>query len=312
MAEEKKKHTLLKVAGATAVTATAAYAGAGYAVFRNIFDLKKTAFLNSTTEYKRLSVTGEKSEWFSHSERSDEFIDSYDSLKLHALRMTNHEDHKWMIMLHGFGGYSGDLLQYMWEADHRGYNILAPDLRGCGMSEGRYTGMGWNEHYDLISWVNHLLSIDPDAKIVLFGLNVGASAVMNAVGDYLPANVVAAVEDGGFSGIRELVLYQIRKNCGVDGKFLLPSVDFYVRQFLHFSMNDVNIRRQLKQSTIPMLFMHGTEDDIVPTSMLFDNYYACAAPKGLYTAEGKGFGMTSDDPDYFNALFAFTDKYMPE
>lgn len=309
---DKKKHTLLKAAGVTAVAGTAAYAGFGYYVFRNAFDLRNSKFYEGRNGIRRLTGgEGEKNEWFAHSTRDDEFLDSYDGLKLHACRITNHEDsHKWIILLHGLGSYSGDMLDYMWEADHRDFNVLAVDARGCGMSEGQYTGLGWNEHYDLISWINHLLNIDPEAEIALFGVDAGGAAVMNATGDYLPSNVKCAIEDSGFSGIREIVLHQIRRECKIDGKFFLPSVDLYVRQLLHFSMNDVSTHRQLKQSSTPTLFMHGTENEYVPTSMLFDNYYACSAEKDLYTAEGAGFGETSSAADYFDAAFAFIGKYM--
>jgi pimeloyl-ACP methyl ester carboxylesterase len=261
---------------------------------------------------KRLSGgNDEMNQWFSHSARSDEFQDSYDGLKLHALKIMNHpESHKWIIIQHGLGTYSGGMLEYLWEADHRGFNILAPDARGCGMSEGRYTGLGWNEHYDLISWINYLLTIDPDASIALYGVNAGAAAVMNATGDYLPAAVKCAVEDGGFSNIRDIVSYGIRKNAKVDGKIFMPSVDLYVKNLLHFSMNDVDTIRQLRQSSTPTLFMHGSDDDVVPASMVFDCYYACAAEKDLFTSENAGFNETCLDPDYYTAIFTFIDKYV--
>ena len=308
------KHTILKIAGATAIAGTAAYAGVGYYVFRNAFDLQKSAFYAEKTGVKRLpSGTGEKNEWFAHSTRDDEFLDSYDGLKLHALRITNHpESHKWLLLMHGIGSYSGGMLDLMYEADHRDFNILAPDARGCGMSEGKFTGLGWNEHYDLISWINHLLAIDPDAEIVLYGFNAGAAAVMNATGDYIPANVKCAVEDGGFSGIRELILNRIREQLNVDAALLIPSVDLYVRQFLHFSMNDVSTQTQLKQSVTPTLFVHGTEDDMVPAGMVFDNYYACAAEKDLFTVEGAGFAETYLQEGYFETVFAFIGKYISE
>ncbi|MCR4950811.1 MAG: lysophospholipase [Solobacterium sp.] len=308
----EKKHRLLKAVGLTAATAAAAYAGTGYYIFRNAFDLANSPNYAGKTGVKRLSTgIGEKNEWFAHCTRDDEFLDSYDGLKLHALRITNHEDgHRWMVLQHGLCSYSGGMLDFLWEADHRGFNILAPDARGCGMSEGKYTGLGWNEHYDLISWINHLLTIDPQSEIVLFGLNAGAAAVMNATGDYIPANVKCAVEDGGFSGIREIILYQIREKLKVEGSILMPSVDLYVKQFLHFSMNDVSVERQLKQSVTPTLFVHGTEDDVVPAGMVFDNYYACAAEKDLFTVEGCGFAETYLQEGYFDQVFAFIEKYI--
>ena len=49
------------------------------------------------------------------------------------------------------------------------------------------------------------------------------------------------------SGIREIVVSTMRRKMGFDVNALMPSVDFYVRQFLHFSMKDVNTHRQLKR-----------------------------------------------------------------
>ena len=312
MAEKKKKHTLLKAVGVTAVTGAAAYAGFGYYVFRNVFDLQNSTLYTGKNGIKRLATgSSEKNEWFAHSTRDDDFIDSFDGLKLHALRITNNPDsHKWMVILHGLGSYCGGMLDQMYEADGRGFNILALDLRGCGMSEGQYTSLGWSEHYDLISWINYLLTIDPDASIALYGVNAGAAAVMNATGDYLPAAVKCAVEDGGFSNIRDIVSYGIRKNAKVDGKLFMPSVDLYVKNLLHFSMNDVDTIRQLRQSSTPTLFMHGSDDDVVPASMVFDCYYACAAEKDLFTSENAGFNETCLDPDYYTAIFTFIDKYV--
>ncbi len=309
MSEEKNKHTLLKVIGVTAAAGAAAYGGFGYLVFRNAFDLQHSAIYGNTT--KKMLTDSERREWFAHSVRDDEFLESYDGLKLHALRLTNHpEAHKWIILIPGVGSFSGDMMDYMYEADHRDCNVLAIDQRGCGMSSGKYTGLGWNEHYDLISWINYLLNIDPIAKIALVGQDAGAAAVMNAVGDYIPSNVLCAVEDSGFSGVKEMILHGIRSNCKMDGRPFIPTVDFYVRQMLHFSMNDVSTKRQLSQSAVPMMFIHGTEDNIVPCSMLFDNYYACSSEKELYTVEGAGFRETSLSPGYYDRVFDFILKYL--
>jgi pimeloyl-ACP methyl ester carboxylesterase len=309
--ENKNNHTLLKVLGVTAAAGAAAYAGYGYYVFRNGFDLDNSVLFGKHTSPRLLTAGGERHEWFSHCVRDDEYLSSYDGLKLHALRITDNPDsHHWIIFQHGLGECSSTLLDYFYEADQRGYNILAPDARGCGFSEGRYTGLGWNEHYDLISWINFLLNYDPNAQIAVMGLDAGGNAVMNCVGDYVPSGVKCMIEDGGFSDMKEIILYTIRKHRKMNGKLFIPSVDFYVKQFLHFSMNDVSTKHQLENASVPMLFMHGTEDEVVPTSMMFDNYYAYAYEKELFTAEGAGFRETSKAEGYFETLFTFIDKYM--
>jgi fermentation-respiration switch protein FrsA (DUF1100 family) len=59
-----------------------------------------------------------------------------------------------------------------------------------------------------------------------------------------------------------------------------------------------------------MLFMHGNKDEIVPASMMFDNYYACNAEKDMYTGENAGFGENMMEPDYFKTVFSFIHKYI--
>ena len=308
---KKKNHPILKTVGITAAAGVCAYAGTGYALFRKLFDLNNSSLYKGIGIRRLTSADSEKNNWFTHSTRDDDFLDSYDGLKLHAMRITNHpEDHKWMIIQHGIADYSGGMLDLIYEADHNGFNVLAPDSRGCGMSEGQYTGLGWMEHYDLISWINYLITLDPEAKIAVYGADAGAAALMNAAGDYLPSNVKCLIEDSGFSGIREYILNVIRTEYGIDGKLLIPAIDFYVKQILHFSVDDVSIRRQLTQGTIPMLFMHGTQNELIPSSMVFDNYYAYAGEKDLYMIEGGRFGERGDEPSCYRAIFGFAGKYI--
>ena len=54
-----------------------------------------------------------------------------------------------------------------------GYNVLIPDLRGHGMSEGDYIGMGWDERLDIIDLINYIIDVDKDSEIVLFGVSMG-------------------------------------------------------------------------------------------------------------------------------------------
>lgn len=117
MSEEKKNnHTMLKVIGFTAAAGAATYAGFSYLVFRNAFDLQHSELYIPRNTFKRIEQdNSEKNEWFAHSVKDDEFLDSYDGLKLHALRVANHpETHKWMILAHGLGAYSGSMLNYLY------------------------------------------------------------------------------------------------------------------------------------------------------------------------------------------------------
>lgn len=309
MAKEKKKHPLLKGLLGTAAAGTAAYAGASYYVFRGIFDQNHTLL---KVNLEDISAGRQRyAEWFAATGHEELFTEAYDGLKLHAILLRHYpEDHRWFVPVHGYLSSSLDMLGFIYEAHRRGYNVLAPDLRACGLSEGKYTGMGWPEHYDLVTWISKIIQIDPQAEIMLLGASLGGTVVMNTIGDYLPANVKCAVDDSGFSDLREVLLYHIEKLTGLNGEYIMPGLDLLVRQNLHFAMQEVSTKRQLKQSRIPLMIIHGENDTIVPVRMGYDCYYATNASKELWVVPECGHVQASGQPEYFEKIFAFADRHM--
>ncbi|MBQ9327867.1 MAG: hypothetical protein IJ225_04970 [Solobacterium sp.] len=307
--DNRKKHPVLKTAGALAATGAAAYGGYSFLLFTHAFNTDKSRF-HPDGIIPNSAETASANEWLKNSDRVDDTLRSYDDLTLHAMRIENHpEAKKWMILLHGFHRCSYDLLPLMMEADRHGYNLLVPDQRASGQSEGTFTGLGWPEHYDLLSWINYLTVLRPEASIVLYGIDMGASAVMNAVGDILPSNVAAAIEEGGYADLKEELVYLAEKNTEIPAKPFIPAVDLLIRQNLHFSMNDISTKRQLNNAKIPMLFLHGSDDQVVPAF----NAEVCAASYGgekeLVILESTGFSGCRYHASYFDTIFSFADKY---
>ena len=138
---------------------------------------------------------------------------------------------------------------------------------------------------------------------------MGGSAVMNTLGDYLPVNVKAAVEEGGYSEIREELVFITDKYTEIPTRPFLPMIDVLVRQFLHFSMNDISTLRQLSQSEIPLLLLHGSDDELVPESMAEDCARACHSESSLVVFPSTGFGGCRYHEDYADTIFDFADKY---
>ena len=64
------------------------------------------------------------------------------------------------------------------------------------------------------------------------------------------------------------------------------------------------------ETPVPMVFIHGSEDNFVHTDMVYEVYEACQTPKELLVVEGAGHGQAYQmDPElYFTTVFDFLDR----
>ena len=74
----------------------------------------------------------------------------------------------------------------------------------------------------------------------------------------------------------------------------------------------VECRKAVAQSTVPILFIHGSADDFVPCSMSRENYDACASEKELLVIPGATHAMSYyyDTPAYTKAVTDFLKKHI--
>jgi len=67
-----------------------------------------------------------------------------------------------------------------------GYNCILPCQRAHRNRDEKFTSMGYYEKFDVISWINYIISRDPEAQIVLLGISMGSATVMLTTGERLP------------------------------------------------------------------------------------------------------------------------------
>lgn len=247
--------------------------------------------------------------FFTDTEYRDRSITN-DDLKLHAYDFNQNSD-TYVIAVHG---YMGEALQMGISADHfynMGYNVLVPDLRGHGQSEGDYIGMGWDDRLDIVAWIDSLLEENEDYNIILYGVSMGAATVMNTTGEELPDNVKLAIEDCGYTSTWDIFSYQL------DSLFSLPATPFMDAANVvtgiraGYNLKDGPIDQVVKSKT-PTLFIHGDADTFVPFSMLDEVYEACSAPKEKLVIKGAGHGQSHlvDSETYWTTIDAFVKKYL--
>lgn len=246
----------------------------------------------------------------------DACIQSSDRLKLHGYLCRQKEGAdtggQWAVLVHG---YNDSGLWFREEAlsfYKQGFHLLLPDSRGHGKSQGAYVGMGWHDRLDIVSWIHWITDQDPDAKIVLYGVSMGAATVMMAAGEALPSNVKAIVEDCGYTSAWDILKYQLKAQFHLPAYPVLACASLITRLRAGYGLKEANAINCVSKTKIPILFIHGTEDSFVPFEMSKRLYEACKSDKEYLAVEGAVHvksalvgGLT-----YWNKVFRFLDRYL--
>jgi len=243
----------------------------------------------------------------------DTYITSSDNLKLHAYEVKNeNKTDKWAIVVHGYTS-EGKLLSS--KAKHlynMGYNVLVPDLRSHGSSEGDYIGMGWHDRLDIIDWINYIVKNNPNSEIALHGTSMGSATVLMVSGEKLPSNVKAIVADCGYTSVYDEFSYQLKQLFNLPAFPIMNFSDFVTHIRAGYCLNDASAINQVKKSTTPILYIHGDKDDFVPYYMMDELYNATNSEKEKLTIEG-GEHANSDlvNPKlYWSTVNSFLEKYI--
>lgn len=248
-----------------------------------------------------------------NSNYTDKYINSFDNLKLHGYEVKNeNKTNKWAIVVHGYTS-EGELVSS--KAKHfyeMGYNILVPDLRGHGKSEGDYIGMGWDDRLDIINWINNILKDNPSSEIILHGTSMGAATVLSTSGENLPNNVKAIIADCGYTSVWNEFTYQLKALFNLPSFPVMNLSNMVTMVKAGYSLKDASPIEQVAKSKTPILYIHGDKDDFVPYYMMDELYKATSSEKSKLTVQNAGHGKADlVNPDlYWNTVTDFLNKYI--
>ena len=217
------------------------------------------------------------------------------------------------VLFHGYHGSSEqDLSGGVYRCRRLGHNVLIVDHRGAGKSEGRVVSFGINESRDALAWVHYVIeNIDPNAKILLGGISMGAATVMMASAMELPKNVVGTVADCGYTSAKDIIKKVIRE-MHLPANLLYPFVRLGARLFGGFDPDENSPIASMPNCRVPVIFFHGDTDAFVPQSMSEENFAACTAPKHLVITPGAGHGLCFpvDVDTYVREIEDFFEPYL--
>lgn len=183
----------------------------------------------------------------------------------------------------------------------QGYNVLLPDYRGYGLSQGTPSLAGLLE--DIDSTVRYALTRpDIDAKrLVILGQSLGGALAA----DYVAASdqrrhIRALVIDSAFASFRGITREKL-------SAFWLT---WPLSWPLGYTVNDDHspIKSIARVSPIPLLIIHGDRDGIVPPEHGQRLYEAAQAPKDFWQVEGAGHIQALRFPAYRERLVRYLNE----
>ena len=236
------------------------------------------------------------------------YIKTFDGLKLHAMWVPAENPKGTILFAHGYR--SNKLVDFSLAFDmyhNLGMNILVPDQRAHGKSEGKYITFGVKESRDFKNWIAYHNKNFGAYPIILSGLSMGASTVLYLADADLPENVKGIIADCGFTSPREIIASVFRSVIHLPATPSLWAAGLFTRIFAGFGLTEKDTRKSLKNSRVPVFMVHGLDDGFVPCEMTKQGYEACTGPKELLLVEGADHGVSFlvDRPHYTEMVFAF-------
>ena len=293
----------------------AAWFGMGYVGFRaailrgHELNIRDRDSYRGTSWDKYHDEIMEGIEWIESHERERVEIVSEDGLRLVGRLTLNPGAKGIVLMFHGYRTHPEiDFSASSHVYYNAGNHILHIDQRASGESEGKYIGFGVLESRDCRQWCEYAVQrFGADIKIYLGGLSMGASTVLMAAGRNLPENVSGIVADSAFSSPAEIIQKKIHQSYKIKGLLLTMSIGVFSRLLAHYSLRELSIPEIMEMNTIPVFFVHGKADSLVPVEMTERAAEACRAPKQVLFVDGAehGTGYLEDNDNYRRMLSEF-------
>lgn len=247
-------------------------------------------------------------EWYENTVKENISILSHDGLNLNATKYTpNPNSNNWVIIVHGYTSSQKAVRSVAMHYSEHNFNIITPDLRAHGTSDGKYIGMGWLDRKDIVSWVNNFLESNPEANIILHGISMGAATVMMTSSEDLPSNVKCIIEDCGYTSVYEIFSSELKLRFGLPSFPILDSASVVTKIRAGYGLREASAIEQVKKSKRPILFIHGESDKFVPVSMVHKLYDAATCKKDLLIVPNADHDKSRivDPESYYNKVFEF-------
>ncbi len=210
--------------------------------------------------------------------------------------------HSYMILLHSLTTEKSDMASYAYHFYDLGFNVYIPDYMSNKIS------LGVEEQKSVVELVNYILKADSKANVFIFGIGIGGATALLSSDDLKQDNVKGIISDSAYSDVKEVFKENIRDIYGVPSFPTVALSSLYVKITRGLSFSEINVRDSVKNSQVPILYIHGTEDNVVPVQQS-NELYEVTNVEGTdhVTIHGAKHGQTMsfDSEKYWREIDAF-------
>ncbi len=234
-------------------------------------------------------------------EKEEFIVEAGDGYLLHAEFLKNPAlSTKYIVISHGYTDNRMGALKYVPMYLELGYNCIIYDLRGHGENESTFTTYGIREGSDLATLIEVVRDRYKDmTKLGLHGESLGAASTVFSL-KFSP-KVDFVVADCGFSDI-DNVLREGYRNAHVP-TFLVDLADLGARIRYGYALKDMRPIDSLNENEVPILFLHGAEDNFILPQNSQDMYDRTQGYKEIHLIPGAGHAESVlTDPEAYHRI----------
>ncbi len=205
-----------------------------------------------------------------------------------------------ILFLHGNAQNISTHLASVYWLPKEGYNVLLLDYRGYGGSEGQPSVAGAQEDIDsALRYLHTRADVDP-RRIVVLGQSLGAALTLQYLAhSAYRTQLRGAVIDSAFTSYRDMAREFLRRSWWT----------WPLSWPLSLTVSDEErpLDAVPRIAPLPLLFIHGDRDEVVPVAHARQLHAAAGEPKTLWVIEGARHIHALESPEVRQRLLKWLD-----
>jgi fermentation-respiration switch protein FrsA (DUF1100 family) len=188
-----------------------------------------------------------------------------------------------ILLLHPIRSNKREMLPRARFLIHEGFSVLLVDLQAHGESSGERITFGYREAKDIEAATEKLKDLAQGEKIGAIGISLGAASLLFS-GDH--SSFSAIVLESLYSTIDEAITNRLQIYLGSPGSLLTPLFLSQLKWRLGISPDKLRPIDFVSQLRVPVLIIHGTEDNHTTLLEVEQLFAAIPEPKEFYRVHG--------------------------